>query len=178
VLGLSHGGSTAALATEHIYEGFGIRAAVDYYGACVDAPAHGTVPLLALAGDLDDWGHPASRCEAYGIEVGSNQPFEIHTYPGVYHGFDNPDFVGTVVSSHILQYNRAAAEDSYVRVHDFLDHWIKQGTDLRSAASGGHGARGMPAQPRSGVDQQAGAPEIQTSQDRETTRTSHRHGSF
>ena len=45
VLGLSHGGAAAVTATERQYENFGLRAAVDYYGPCVDPAAHGNVPL-------------------------------------------------------------------------------------------------------------------------------------
>ena len=117
VLGLSHGGTTAVIATERAYDGFGLRAAIDYYGPCVDSAAHGPVPLLVLVGGADDWGHPALRCEAYGMALQPGLVFEIHTYPGVHHAFDNPDMVRTVSSSHIMEYNQAAAEDSFLRVH-------------------------------------------------------------
>jgi dienelactone hydrolase len=144
VLGQSHGGAAAALATESIYDDFRLKAAVDYYGACIEPEAHGTVPLLVLAGEADDWGHPALRCEAYGEAVGSAQPFEIHTYPGVHHAFENPDMVGSVSGSHVLQYDAAAAEDSFVRVHDFLDRWVKNLRPLsvirKPAARGGPAA--------------------------------------
>lgn len=124
VLGLSHGGATAVIATESVYASFGLRAAVDYYGPCVDPEAHGNVPLLVLAGANDDWGHPAQRCAAFGAALKPGQAFEMHVYPGVYHAFDNPNMVRTVSNSHIMAYNKAAAEDSYVRVHDFLDRWV------------------------------------------------------
>jgi dienelactone hydrolase len=100
VLGLSHGGTTAVIATRRMYAGFGLRAAVDYYGPCVDPASHGTVPLLVLAGEADDWGHPAVRCRAFGQELQPGQPFEIYTYPGVTHAFDNPAMVHTVSNSH------------------------------------------------------------------------------
>jgi dienelactone hydrolase len=125
VLGLSHGGTTAVLATQRLYDSFRLRAAIDYYGPCVEPELHGTVPLLVLVGGSDDWGHPASRCEAYGNAVGTAEPFEIHVYPGAYHAFDNPDMVRTVSNQHVLEYNQAAAEDSFVRVHDFLRRWFK-----------------------------------------------------
>jgi dienelactone hydrolase len=125
VLGQSHGGATAAMATQRIYAGFKLRAAVDYYGPCVEPAAHGLVPLLVLAGDADDWGHPAIRCQAYGTAIGSEEPFEIHVYPGVTHAFDNPDMVHTVSNGHVLEYDKPAAEDSFVRVRDFLDRWVK-----------------------------------------------------
>jgi dienelactone hydrolase len=123
VLGLSHGGSAAALATQRSYENFGLRAAIDYYGPCIDPAAHGDVPLLVLAGEADDWGHPAARCQAYALAV-QPEVVEVYSYPGVYHAFDNPDIVRTVSNDHIMEYNRPAAEDSYVRVHDFLGRWV------------------------------------------------------
>ena len=125
VLGLSHGGATAVMATDRIYDGFRLRAAINYYGPCVDPTAHGDVPLLVLAGAEDDWGHPAARCEAYGMALQPGQVFEMHVYPGVYHAFDNPLMKRSVSNSHVMEYNEAAAEDSFTRVHAFLDRWVR-----------------------------------------------------
>jgi dienelactone hydrolase len=125
-MGQSHGGTTATLATQRGYAGFGLRAAINYYGPCIDPQDHGTVPLLVLVGEDDDWGHPALRCQAYGAEVTPGEPFEIHIYPGVYHAFDNPDMVRTVSNTHVMEYNKAAAEDSFVRVREFLDRWVRR----------------------------------------------------
>jgi dienelactone hydrolase len=124
VLGLSHGGATAAIATQRAYAGFGLRAAVDYYGPCVDPATHGDVPLLVLVGGDDDWGHPAQRCQDFGAALQPGQDFELHVYPGAYHAFDNPNMVRTVSNSHVLEYNQPAAEDSYAQVHGFLDRWV------------------------------------------------------
>ena len=126
VLGQSHGGTTAALATQRIYDGFGLRAAIDYYGPCVDPDKHGKVPLLVLVGGADDWGQPATLCAEYGTVAQPDEVFELHVYPGVYHAFDNPDMVRTVSNGHVMEYNQAAAEDSFLRVHDFLDRWLKR----------------------------------------------------
>jgi dienelactone hydrolase len=124
VLGLSHGGATAVMATDRIYDDLRLRAAIDYYGPCVDPAAHGDVPLIVLAGADDDWGHPAARCEAYGKALQPGQVFEMHAYPGVYHAFDNPLMEHTVSNSHPMEYNKAAAEDSFARVRAFLDRWV------------------------------------------------------
>jgi dienelactone hydrolase len=126
VLGLSHGGATAVLATDRPYASFRLRAAIDYYGACLDPDAYGGVPLLVLAGAGDDWGHPALRCRLYGSELPPGAIFEMHTYPGVYHAFDNPNIPREVVDGHVLEYNEAAAEDSFARVHRFLDRYVWQ----------------------------------------------------
>ena len=51
-------------------------------GECVAAFVsvyHGTVPLLVLSGEADDW-VPPSNCLAFGKQLKPNQPFEIHTY--------------------------------------------------------------------------------------------------
>jgi dienelactone hydrolase len=125
VLGLSHGGAAAMLATESIYQSFQLRAAVDYYGPCVEPAAHGVVPLLVLVGAEDDWGHPARRCQAFGEALRPDQVFELHVYPGVYHAFDNPAMTRTESNGHIMEYNAEAAADSFIRVHIFLDHWVK-----------------------------------------------------
>ncbi len=125
VLGLSHGGATAAVAAQAPYAGIGLRAAVDYYGPCVEPQLHGTVPLLVLAGEADDWGDPAALCRAYGEALRPDQPFEIHTYPGVYHAFDTGPRAKLVLLGHTLAYDRAAAEDSFQRVHSFLDREVR-----------------------------------------------------
>jgi dienelactone hydrolase len=125
VLGQSHGGAAAALATQRQYADFHLRAAIDYYGPCVDPEEHGKVPLLVLAGDLDDWGHPVQRCSAYARAADGDEMVDVHGYPGVYHAFDNPNIPHTVDNSHIMEYNEAAAEDSFARTRAFLDHWLK-----------------------------------------------------
>ena len=125
VLGLSHGGATAALAAQAPYAGMRLRAAVDYYGPCIDPRLHGTLPLLVLAGDADDWGDPARRCREYGMELRPDQGFEIQTYPGVYHAFESAPRGKQVVMGHVLAYDRAAAEDSFNRVHGFLDRMVR-----------------------------------------------------
>jgi dienelactone hydrolase len=125
VLGLSHGGATAALAAQAPYAGMRLRAAVDYYGPCTDPRLHGSLPLLVLAGEADDWGDPAQRCRAYGQELRPDQLFEIHTYPGVVHAFDSGPRTRVIMMGHAMAYDRAAAEDSFTRVHTFLDRLVK-----------------------------------------------------
>jgi dienelactone hydrolase len=78
-----------------------------------------------LAGEADDWGEPAARCRAYGNALRPDQPFEIHTYPGVYHAFEGGPETKTLVAGHVLQFDRAAAEDSFVRVRIFLDRLVR-----------------------------------------------------
>ncbi len=126
VLGLSHGGSTAALSTQQLYAGFRLRAAVDYYGRCQEPGTQGDVPLLALAGEADDWGHPALACRTFGAGLAPGKTFEVHTYPGVYHAFENPSTKYGTNSGHILAYDAASAEDSFVHVRAFLARWVRR----------------------------------------------------
>jgi dienelactone hydrolase len=126
VLGQSHGGSTAALSVQSIYASIGLRAAIDYYGGCSEPAMQGDVPLLVLAGEADDWGNPAARCRAYAAQVLPGHVAEVHIYPGVYHAFEYPSAERRYSVGHIMEYNRAAAEDSFVQVHAFLDRWVRR----------------------------------------------------
>jgi dienelactone hydrolase len=129
VLGQSHGGTVAALVTSRRYyllhPGL-LKASIDYYGACGwQAEGFGAVPLLVLAGESDDYGSPAMACHLFAEKLKPDQPFEMHTYPGVWHAFDNPNARG-MSNGHITQFDYQAAHDSYERVRVFLDKWIRR----------------------------------------------------
>src|SRR5580658_3640698 len=111
VLGNSHGGSTATWVTrveyERLYPGL-LAASVDYYGGCGNAADHGSVPLLVLSGEADDWVPPA-KCLVFGKQLKANQPFEIHTYPGAVHMFDSPNLNAPQFNEgHKMQYDAVA----------------------------------------------------------------------
>ena len=128
VLGVSHGGATAAWVTQAVYEkrypGL-LKASIDYDGTCRNPETYGGAPLLVLAGEADDWGRPALTCRAFGQKLRPDQPFEIYTYPNVVHAFDNPR-QGTLRrnESHAMLYDQAAAEDSFQHVRIFLAKWF------------------------------------------------------
>ena len=128
VIGMSHGGATAARVALRPYgseiPGL-IKASVDYYGGCGNPGQYSGMPLLALAGDADTWGQPASSCQSFGRVLRKGQPFEVHVYPGVAHAFENPDSAEKAMFGHPLGYNAEAAEDSFARVHAFLDRWLR-----------------------------------------------------
>ncbi len=130
VLGLSHGGATAAWVTQRRYERLFpglLKASVNYYGLCRYPETQGTVPLLALAGDDDTWGLPALACRGFAGKLRPDQVFEVHTYPGAVHAFDNPQLpYRTTNQGHPMQYDQAAAEDSYGRVKAFLDRYVSR----------------------------------------------------
>jgi dienelactone hydrolase len=124
VLGDSPGGGTAVTVTrrqyEVLYPGL-LKAAVAHYGPCRSPELHGTVPLLALAGDADTWGFPARTCMEFAAALRADQPITVKIYPGVVHSFEvpNPGQL-TYSQGHPVQYNAAAAEDSYAQVKAFL----------------------------------------------------------
>jgi dienelactone hydrolase len=136
VIGESHGGATAATLTASVFQAIDpglIKASVDYYGVCRDPGGHGTIPLLALAGDADTWGNPARNCRAFGRALGSGQNFVVQIYPGVVHGFDQTlNRRSRWEEGHPMAYDSDAAEDSYRRVHAFLDQYL----DVKSPARG------------------------------------------
>ena len=130
VIGFSHGGGTAVAVTRQAFERLQpglIKASVDYYGPCREPTSHGRVPLLALAGDADDWGNPAKTCAAFGQVMRPDQPFELATYRDAVHAFDNAALmVQRINEGHKLLYDRSAAEDSFGRVRTFLDRWVRK----------------------------------------------------
>ncbi len=132
VVGESHGGGTAATVVNQPFarqaNGL-IKAAVDYYGPCRQPDRYGGIPLLALAGDDDTWSDPARTCQAYGAALPAGAPFQLVTYPGVVHAFDNPRLQARrFTEGHPMQYDLGAASDSFGKVHAFLDRTIGPGT--------------------------------------------------
>jgi dienelactone hydrolase len=128
VIGFSHGGGTAVWVTQRQYDvlfpGL-LKASVDYYGPCRYPAAHGTVPLLALAGEDDTWSFPARTCHEFASGLQPNQLFQVQTYPGAVHDFDNVLMQHRGSSQgHPTGYDQSAAEDSFVRVKAFLDRYV------------------------------------------------------
>jgi dienelactone hydrolase len=128
VVGISNGGWAAMWVTQRRYRQAYpnlIKAAVSYYGNCDRAAEHGTVPLLVLVGEADNWDDPARRCREFGAQLTPDQNFQIHTYPGVVHSFDNEDCLSLCWNmGHPLQYNWAAAQDSFRRTKAFPNRYI------------------------------------------------------
>jgi dienelactone hydrolase len=83
------------------------------------------VPLLALAGDVDTWGFPARTCTEFAAALRADQPMTVKVYPGVMHAFDvlNAGRM-TYSEGHPMQYNAAAAENSYTQVKAFLARYL------------------------------------------------------
>ncbi len=128
VVGFSNGGWTAVWVTQRRYQQFYpglIKAAVSYYGNCAHPEDHGTVPLLVLVGEAGDWEFPAQHCREFGAQLTPGQNFEIHTYPGVVHDFDNSRMQHRAYEEgHPGQHDWQAASDSFIRARAFLDRYV------------------------------------------------------
>ena len=128
VMGESHGGGTATTVTrseyERLFPGL-LKASIDYYGPCRAPAQHGTVPLLALAGDADTWGDPARTCQEFAAALRPDQPMQVVVYPGATHAFDNSNArQSRYVLGHPAAYDASAANDSFAQVKAFLARYL------------------------------------------------------
>ena len=125
VLGWSHGGGVVLNAVRAKKDD-PFQAAVSFYPYCDTLLTDLNAPLLILIGELDTWS-PAGHCKEKIPAEKAKHEIEIKIYPGAYHGFDGK--VDTTVMGsrgvHRLLYDPAAAEDSKVRVREFLGKHLK-----------------------------------------------------
>src|SRR5262249_40689463 len=108
------------------------RAAAAFYPLCRAVQGNLTVPALIMIGELDDW-TPADGCrqladgrDDYGVSRRrEGAPIKLIMYPDAYHAFDAPGLkTPRELLGHHLEYNQAAAEQSAVALHEFLDRVI------------------------------------------------------
>lgn len=133
VIGWSDGGVAALGATNRsgIGEKFDRKfaAAIAFYPYCI-SDRRFDLPILILIGEADEW-TPAGYCrdlEAYGRSTGA--PIDLHVYPGVHHGFDEPELrdglalEGADGVRRQLKYDDAAHQDSIQRVSEYLQQHL------------------------------------------------------
>ena len=92
VLGYSHGGGTAILASAAgaRYPDVKIRAFVALWPGCGQGMSAGPLPVLMLLGGADDW-TPPERCqEIASAAKREGKPVTVVVYPGAGHGFGYP----------------------------------------------------------------------------------------
>ena len=133
-IGFSHGGWTAVevardypqlrpLRQQLAARGGKIAASVGLYPGCGNPNGNPViVPLLALAGEKDDW-TPAARCVAL-ANANPGAPITVQVYPGAYHAFDVPG-LATYKLGHRLEYDAAATADAHLRVQQFLAGYLR-----------------------------------------------------
>jgi dienelactone hydrolase len=133
VLGFSQGGWLALSSVElGVVEHSSLnkfRAAAAFYPNCRAIQGNLTVPALIMIGELDDW-TSAEGCrqlaeggDDYGVSRRhEGAPIKLIVYPGAYHSFDSPALkTPKELLGHHLEYNQAAADQSAVALHKFLD---------------------------------------------------------
>jgi dienelactone hydrolase len=81
------------------------------------------MPVLILAGELDDW-NVAARCSELASAPENAAHIRIKVYPGAYHGFDRPGRP-VMYFGHHVEYNPTAAQDAYAQARQFLDQYLR-----------------------------------------------------
>lgn len=130
LIGFSHGAAATASAVRADNAAKAnmppFAAAVAYYGGCRNEKFRLATELLILFGEADDWANvKACRPMLERQDKATRDRLTIVTYPGAYHDFDigpRPprDFLG-----HHLEYNEAAAKDSFERTKAFFARRLK-----------------------------------------------------
>lgn len=127
VLGFSSGGIAALSAVElRDHEPFELPADMQFTAAIAFSPvcvSEGvmTARALVLVGELDDWS-PVARCRYMVADSeGKGAPIKLVVYPGAAHDFGDGALRPLRRQfGHFSAYNRAAAEDAFTQVRDFL----------------------------------------------------------
>lgn len=118
-MGMSHGATTVMLAHRQARDIFRrLKGIVAYYPYCVAHLHRLVADTIILIGENDDW-TPAEYCRGMQVDDRRGYALERVFYPGAWHSFDVPGADG-LYYGHRLRYDRAAAEDSFARVREFL----------------------------------------------------------
>jgi dienelactone hydrolase len=130
LIGFSHGAAatSSAVTADHAAKA-GISpyaAAVAYYGGCRNEKFRLATDLLILFGEADDWGNVKAcpRMLERQDRV-TRARLTIVTYPGAYHDFDIGPRPPHAVLGHHIEYNEAAARDSFARTRAFFDQRLQ-----------------------------------------------------
>ena len=128
VMGWSNGGATTLNALYHKRHN-PFNAAVAMYPSCREPLGGLVAQLLILIGAKDDW-TPADRCVAMMPSGKSNFEVALQVYPDAYHAYDTigkpREVKGSRGSSHHLEHDPAAEQDSIVRVREFLGKYLQR----------------------------------------------------
>ena len=131
LIGFSHGAAATSYVAraEHAAKANmpPFRAAVAYYGGCRNETIRLATDLLILFGEADDWAN-VKACPRMleRQDKGTRARLSIVTYPGAYHGFDRGPRPPREVLGHHIEYNEAAAKDSFERTKMFFDQRLQK----------------------------------------------------
>jgi dienelactone hydrolase len=101
-------------------------AAVAYYGGCRNEKFRLATDLLILFGEADDWAN-VKACPRMmeRQDKATRDRLVIVTYPGAYHDFDIGPRPPREYLGHHIEYNEAAAKDSFERTKAFFERRLK-----------------------------------------------------
>ncbi len=130
LIGFSHGAAaTASTVTADNAAKAGMApfaAAVAYYGGCRNEKVRLATDLLILFGEADDWGNVKACPRMLARQDNATRArLTIVTYPGAYHDFDIGPRPPRTSLGHHLEYNEAAAKDSFARTRAFFDQRLQ-----------------------------------------------------
>ncbi len=118
VLGIASGGRVALTVADPQVEDvivnddkLAFRSIVAFYPQCGGGGDTVSTPALIMIGREDQWARPAS-CQEYARAGGGKRPIEIVLFPGVQHGFLEPEYMAG--------FDQHAAETALGATRDFL----------------------------------------------------------
>jgi dienelactone hydrolase len=131
LIGFSHGGSaTAYTVRAHNAAKANMppfAAAVAYYGGCRNETFQIATDLLILIGEADDWANvKACPRMMQRQDRPTKDRLTVVVYPRTYHDFDIGPRPPRQVLGHHIEYNEAAAKDSFERTKAFFDQRLKK----------------------------------------------------
>jgi dienelactone hydrolase len=130
LIGFSHGASATSsvvIADNAAKAGIApFAAAVAYYGGCRSEKVRLATDLLILFGEADDWANVKACPRMLARQDKATLArLTIVTYPGAYHDFDIGPRPPRTVLGHHIEYNEAAAKDSFARTRAFFDQRLR-----------------------------------------------------
>jgi dienelactone hydrolase len=130
LIGFSHGASATSyvVRTDNAAKADmpPFAAAVAYYGGCRSEKVRLATDLLILFGEADDWANVKACPQMLERQdTATRARLTIVTYPGAYHDFDIGPRPPREVLGHHIEYNEAAAKDSFARTKAFFDQRLK-----------------------------------------------------
>ena len=140
IMGWSHGAGATLMSLSALHKDLKqtVRAAIAFYPGCRRVqPWRDDIPTLMLLGEVDNWTPPASCQYLAKRQRGAGYDVTEITYPGAYHAFDSATLgpeerrvsVANGGKGATIQYNPAAAQDSVIRVREFLaKHLASEGS--------------------------------------------------
>jgi dienelactone hydrolase len=136
LIGFSHGAAAAAYTVRADSAARAsmppFAAAVAYYGGCRSEKFQLATDLLMLFGESDDWADVKACARMMArLDKTTRARLTLITYPGAYHDFDIGPRPPRQILGHHIEYNEAAAKDSFARTKTFFDQRLRASAAAR-----------------------------------------------